>query len=201
MYIYIKKGNKFCLHTILLPWSHSRASTQASHWIDRVAALSHSSSSSRRCTLRHFFFFLLQSLLTRRSCDLPSVSAAQLLHLEANLSGHDMPPKAPRWNKKASKEVERQFDLFTQTQGKDGWDPRERSPEYIKQKVKDNFLLQPFLAGSTGRFSKAKLHQPFWTRSYFRAPEPPVPPTVRLGRRRWCRECCQHGLLVVYAQN
>jgi len=70
-----------------------------------------------------------------------------------------MPPKAPRWNKKASKEVERQFDLFTQTQGKDGWDPRERAPEYVKNKVKDNFILRPYLAGSSGGYTTHKTCQ------------------------------------------
>jgi hypothetical protein len=49
--------------------------------------------------------------------------------------------KAPRWSIKASKEVIKQFDLFTESGGEEGWDPRDCTAEYIKVQVKDNNML------------------------------------------------------------
>jgi hypothetical protein len=60
--------------------------------------------------------------------------------------------RAPRWSKKASNEVEKQFNLFTESKGEEGWDPRDRTPEYVKLKVRTNDLLRPFLAATFGGF-------------------------------------------------
>lgn len=64
--------------------------------------------------------------------------------------------KAPRWSRVAGNEVIKQFNLFTQSGGEEGWDPRDCSPEYIKLKVKDNDELRPFLAGKLGGFHSNK---------------------------------------------
>ena len=63
-----------------------------------------------------------------------------------------MPPKAPRWSKKASTELEKQFNLFTQSGGEEGFDPRDRTAEYIKSKAQGNPVLKPYLAGKQGGF-------------------------------------------------
>lgn len=83
---------------------------------------------------------------------LPSLTKSQQVHFKAGLSSHDMPPKAPRWCKKASNELEKQFNLFTQSGGEEGFDPRDRTSEYIKSKAKDNPVLKPYLASNQGGF-------------------------------------------------
>jgi hypothetical protein len=64
--------------------------------------------------------------------------------------------KVPRWNKKASNEVIKQFNLFTESGGEEGWDPRDCTAEYIKVKVKDHDVLRPYLAGRIGGFHSNK---------------------------------------------
>ena len=49
--------------------------------------------------------------------------------------------KAPRWSKKDSNEVIKQFNLFTESGGEEGWDPRNCNGDYIKEKVKDSDVL------------------------------------------------------------
>jgi hypothetical protein len=62
-----------------------------------------------------------------------------------------MPPRGvPRWNKEATNEIQKQFDLFTESNGQEGWDPRNRDALYIKPRVQQNDVLRPFLANNLG---------------------------------------------------
>jgi hypothetical protein len=74
------------------------------------------------------------------------------VHFKAGISSHNMPPKAPRWSKKAGNELKKQFNLFTQSGGDEGFDPRDRTAEYIKSKAQGNPVLKPNLDGKQGGF-------------------------------------------------
>ena len=65
---------------------------------------------------------------------------------------HSMPVRgtAPRWTKEAANEVERQFNLYTESNGQEGWDPRDRNASYIKPLAQKNNVLWPFLAVNLG---------------------------------------------------
>jgi hypothetical protein len=55
-----------------------------------------------------------------------------------------MPPKVARWNKQATNELEKLFNLFTESSCEEGWDPRNSDTTYVKSVVKDNNVLKPF---------------------------------------------------------
>jgi hypothetical protein len=62
-----------------------------------------------------------------------------------------MPPRGvPCWSKEATNEIQKQFDLFTESNGKDGWDPQNRDASYIKPCIQQNEVLRPFLANNLG---------------------------------------------------
>ena len=61
-----------------------------------------------------------------------------------------MPPKAVCWNKQAQTELEKQFNLFTTTNGDEGFDPENQMAEYIKAAAQNNEVLCVYLAGNLG---------------------------------------------------
>ena len=63
---------------------------------------------------------------------------------------------APRWTKEAAKEVERQFNLYTESNGQEGWDPRNHNASYIKPLAQKNDILRPYLAGNLGGHNSHK---------------------------------------------
>lgn len=71
----------------------------------------------------------------------------------------DMPPKIKRWGKQQSNEVTKQFNLFTETNGGEGWDPEDVTESVIKQNIKSNDVLRPYLAASLGGHSSNKDNQ------------------------------------------
>jgi hypothetical protein len=101
-------------------------------------------------------WYYVHEFLEIPTLESPSQRCGDSLKLENNLilSSQDMPAaaKAPRWSKKDSKEVIKQFNLFTESGGEEGWDPQNCNTEYIKVKVKDSDVLRPFLAGKFGGF-------------------------------------------------
>jgi hypothetical protein len=56
----------------------------------------------------------------------------------------------PRWNKAASDELARLFNLFTQTGGQEGCDPQNQDPEYVIEALKENGILRPYLQFAHG---------------------------------------------------
>lgn len=82
-----------------------------------------------------------------------SVAASCCLFL---LPHNDMPPKAKRWGKEQQNECTKQFNLFTTSNGKEGWDPREQTAEYVKPRAQQNDVCRPFLAANLGGSSSNK---------------------------------------------
>jgi hypothetical protein len=64
--------------------------------------------------------------------------------------------KLKNWGKEQKDECTRQFNLFTTTNGADGWNPAETADSYIRPKAKDNDILRPYLSAFIGGHSSCK---------------------------------------------
>jgi hypothetical protein len=93
--------------------------------------------------------YILQARTARAYNDSSIVVLAVLWHF---VLSHSMPVRgtAPRWTKEAANEVERQFNLYTKSNGQEGWDPRNRDASYIKPLAQKNDVLRPYSAGNLG---------------------------------------------------